>query len=140
MARARKLTPVRSVGDGMANAHDLAEIRAALTRDRSSALARLATLERELSGLVEAADTANIDDEHDPEGATTAFERAQVISLLEQARRQLDALDAAEARLAAGSYGICERCGAPIAVARLIALPGATACVACAQTERGPRA
>jgi RNA polymerase-binding transcription factor DksA len=123
----------------MPNPQELADIRAALTRDRTSTLARLATLEQELSGLVEAADTANIDDEHDPEGATTAFERAQVISLLEQARRQLDALDAADARMAAGTFGLCQRCAAPIAVARLLALPSATACVGCADTERRQR-
>src|ERR1700736_6511741 len=83
----RKQTASPGVAERM-TAEDLAEIRAALTRDRTVAIDRLATLERELSGLVEAADTANIDDEHDPEGATTAFERAQVISLMEQARRQ----------------------------------------------------
>jgi DnaK suppressor protein len=116
-------------------AEDLAEIRAALTRDRTAAIDRLATLERERSGLVEAADTANIDDEHDPEGATTAFERAQVISLMEQARRQLEAFDAADARMAEGTFGLCRRCGEPIAVARLLALPGATTCLACAQHE-----
>jgi DnaK suppressor protein len=116
----------------MSDPHDLAEVRTLLTEERASTLARLATLERELSGMVEAADTANIDDEHDPEGATIAFERAQVIALLEQARRHLDALDVADARIAAGTYGTCQRCGAPIPVARLRALPGATTCVACA--------
>jgi DnaK suppressor protein len=114
-------------------ARDVDEIRTALHEQRA------AGLERELAAMVDAADSANLDDEHDPEGATVAFERAQVISLLEQARRQLDALEAAGARMAAGTHGTCARCGGPIAFARLVALPATDVCVACAQTGRGRR-
>jgi DnaK suppressor protein len=40
--------------------------------------------------------------------------------------------------IAAGTYGLCQRCGEPIAVARLNALPYASQCVHCAgrQDER----
>jgi RNA polymerase-binding transcription factor DksA len=38
---------------------------------------------------------------------------------------------AAEARLAAGTYGVCEACALYIPVARLRALPTARLCVAC---------
>lgn len=40
------------------------------------------------------------DDEHDPEGTTIAFERAQVRSLLDQAKTDRAALQDATARLA----------------------------------------
>src|SRR4051812_39112327 len=52
----------------------------AMSRDR--ALVRVASLEDDWQNIVDAADTANLDDEHDPEGSTVAYERAMVISLL----------------------------------------------------------
>ena len=80
----------------------------------------------------QAADSANTDDEHDPEGATIAFERQHVVALIGQARDQLAAIDAALRRLDEGGYGQCERCGQPIAPERLAARPTATRCVSCA--------
>ena len=73
---------------------------------------RIAELTREFDAIVDASDHANLDDEHDPEGATVGFERAQVSALLERARTQLADLDAATERLRLGTYGACERCGA----------------------------
>ncbi|WP_238694222.1 TraR/DksA family transcriptional regulator [Nocardioides daphniae] len=73
----------------------------------------------------------NADDEHDPEGATIAFERSQVAALATQARRQLEEVDEALARVDAGTYGVCERCGGPIPAARLEARPLARTCVTC---------
>ena len=63
--------------------------------------------------MVAASRSSNADDEHDPEGATIAFERQQVVALLEQARRRLADVEAALARREAGAYGICETCGRP---------------------------
>jgi DnaK suppressor protein len=41
-------------------------------------------------------------------------------------------------RIAQGTYGICQRCGQPIAAARLEALPYTPYCVTCeAQVEQG---
>ncbi len=106
--------------------------RKLLTAQRAEALTRAAALERELRGIVEAAGQANTDDEHDPEGATIAFERQHVAALLSQAREHLAAIDAALRRLDGGSYGVCERCGQPIGAARLTARPVATTCIGCA--------
>ena len=75
---------------------------------------------------------SNADDEHDPEGATIAFERAQLVAVLKQATSDLTELDAALARVEGGTYGVCERCGLPIALARLEARPAARRCIACA--------
>ena len=104
---------------------------------RERALERVAALEREFAGLAEAASSAGTDDEHDPEGATLAFERQHTAALLEAAREQVEALDAALGRLAAGRSGICDRCGRPIGEDRLAARPAATACIQCAGA--GPR-
>jgi RNA polymerase-binding transcription factor DksA len=76
------------------------------------------------------------DDEHDPEGATVAFERQHVAALLGQARDCLVQIDAAMARLAEGSYDTCDRCGRPVGAARHAARPAATTCIDCASRRR----
>ena len=53
----------------------------------------------------DSAELVGADDEHDPEGATLAFERAQLAACWSQARQHLAELDQALARLAAGQYG-----------------------------------
>ena len=111
-------------------------VRAALRAERAATLDQVAGLEREFGGIVAASQAANADDEHDPEGATIAYERQHVVSLLEQARDHLAAIDDALSRLDEGGYGRCEICGQPIAPERLAARPTATRCVACASRRR----
>ena len=103
-----------------------------LAARRAETEAMVASLTRRLAGIIESSTWTTNDDEHDPEGVTVAFERAQVAGLLEQARVELVALAAAEGRLAEGTYGVCERCGGPIGEGRLEALPAATRCIRCA--------
>jgi RNA polymerase-binding transcription factor DksA len=103
-----------------------------LLAEQARARERVAVLEREFAGLSEAASSAGTDDEHDPEGATLAFERQHAAALLEAAREQAAAVDAALRRLAAGRYGVCDRCGQPIAADRLAARPAAATCIGCA--------
>ena len=103
-----------------------------LAAARERAVARLAALEREFGGIVEAAQGVSTDDEHDPEGATLAFERQHVAALLEAAREQVATVDAALRRLDEGRYGVCDRCGQPIGAERLAARPAAATCVRCA--------
>lgn len=47
-------------------------------------------------------------------------------------REEVVQIQAALARLAAGRYGTCERCEAPISEERLSVLPATPICVACA--------
>jgi DnaK suppressor protein len=108
------------------------EPREMLAAERASTLEQLGGLEREFAGIVDSSASANADDEHDPEGATIAFERQHVVALIDQAGEHLDAIDAALQRLEDGTYGRCESCGQPIAPERLAARPTATRCVACA--------
>lgn len=114
-----------------------AELRAALTAERAEATDRLEALAADFEGLIEASRAIANDDEHDPEGATIAFERSQVATLAEQARRRVAELDLALDRLSAGSYGTCESCGGGIAVERLIARPSARTCIGCAALASG---
>jgi DnaK suppressor protein len=104
-----------------------------LADERAAALAQIESLTREFDGVVAASRASNADDEHDPEGATIAFERQQVVALLEQARRRLADVEAALARRDAGDYGTCETCGRPIAADRLAARPAARTCIDCAR-------
>ena len=104
-----------------------------LAVERAAALAQIEALTREFDGVVAASKASNADDEHDPEGATIAFERQQVVALLDQARRRLADVDAALARRAEGGYGTCESCGRSIAPERLAARPAARTCIACAR-------
>lgn len=108
------------------------DVRAALADRRAEASRRLASLTGRFDEVVDAAVGSNLDDEHDPEGATIAFERSQIGALVHQATTELEEIGAAEQRLAAGAYGRCERCGASIPVGRLQARPTARTCVGCA--------
>ena len=110
--------------------------RERLEAEHRQTLARLADLTEDFDAVVAASRDTNADDEHDPEGATIAFERSQVQALLRQARRHLDEVEAAMARLPEGTYGICESCGEPIGEGRLEARPVARTCITCAAAGR----
>ena len=113
----------------------MSDPRALLEAERHQTLRRLAALTDEFDEVVAASRDTNADDEHDPEGATIAFERSQVGALVRQAEEHLAEIDAAVARLAAGTYGVCERCGQQIAPARLEARPVARTCIGCASAR-----
>ena len=112
------------------------DARDLLEAERQATLRRLAALTGDFDEVVAASRDSNADDEHDPEGATIAFERSQVAALVRQARERLTEISAALARLEDGSYGTCARCGQPIPAARLEARPAASTCVGCAARAR----
>lgn len=107
-------------------------VRDELLRLRASTEAEAATLAQDLEALFRASRDSNADDEHDPEGATIGFERAQLTALLATARERIAEVDEALRRVDTATYGICERCGQPIAGERLAARPFARCCMACA--------
>jgi RNA polymerase-binding transcription factor DksA len=111
---------------------DLERARAALLAERDAAHARLTALDADLAEVITAASGSNLDDEHDPEGATVAFEREQLAALRNDTRHRINEIDDALSRLATGTYGICERCGAPIGDERLAARLSARRCLTCA--------
>jgi RNA polymerase-binding transcription factor len=110
----------------------MADPQQVLARERALTVRRVQVLEREFAELAAAASAGGTDDEHDPEGATLAFERQHTAALLEQAREQVAAIDAALGRVAARRYGVCERCGQPIGAERLAARPAAATRIRCA--------
>jgi len=109
-----------------------------LAADRQQTLNRLAELEREFTAIVTSASegSAGNDDEHDPEGATVAFERQHVAALAAQVRDHLAAIDAALRKIDSGIYEICDICGGPIGAERLAARPSSLICIRCAAKRR----
>src|SRR3984957_16381572 len=87
-----------------------------LNAERARALGYLADLERDFAAIVTSAreGAAGGDDEHDPEGATVAFERQHVAALISREHEHLSAIDAALRKVDSGIYEICDRCGEPI--------------------------
>ncbi|MER5730275.1 TraR/DksA C4-type zinc finger protein [Streptomyces sp. NPDC002138] len=128
-------------GQGERGPASATAIRARLAADRADTLAQIAALGRDFDAIVAANALVAVDDEHDPEGASTAFERSHVAALITRAREHLEELDRAWERLERGEYGHCEGCGAPIPPERLEIRPAATTCVRCAQADvrRPPR-
>jgi DnaK suppressor protein len=63
--------------------------------------------------------------------ASQVFAQQRDLALRDHNEIQLAAVDAALARLAAGTYGTCVTCGKPVSAARLEVLPAAAHCIDC---------
>jgi len=101
------------------------------TTDRKTALtARLADLTARLHGIDEALREGHTQDWED---LATEREGEEVLEGIGQAGLQeIRQIEHALARIDAGDYGICAKCGGEIAEARLDVLPWTPLCAACA--------
>ena len=99
-------------------AQRLREARAELYRTVAQTDDELATLESHQPGAP-------------GEDVNTELATAVLSRLEGQEKHELDEIDAAQARIAAGTFGVCEGCGKPIPLARLRAMPTARSCVPC---------
>ena len=105
-----------------------------LSRDRREARHALMTTDAELVGYTREHPGDLLDD------ASTDTTCRLLARLEERDRRVLEEIDAAEERLAKGTFGVCEACAKAIPFARLRALPAARLCVGCEETaERAMR-
>ena len=100
------------------------EARATLTIER-------ARLHEELSIAIQAPGQMTYGSQ--AAAATQVFEQQRDLALRDRSEQQLGLVDAALARLDAGTFGTCVRCGLAIAPERLEALPWAEHCIACAR-------
>jgi DnaK suppressor protein len=65
---------------------------------------------------------------------------ADLLARLEgRERHELDEIQAAQARLETGSFGVCEDCGGAIPLPRLRAVPWARHCLGCQARDERPR-
>jgi DnaK suppressor protein len=69
------------------------------------------------------------------DSAQSTAERGKVLALIDRLRGQLRDVERALRKMDDGTYGLCERCGQPIGIERLEALPYSTLCVSCKQKE-----
>lgn len=94
-----------------------------------------------LSGGIDAGvfqdDETDAADQHPADDASELFEREKNMSVLLTLQASLQEINDALGKFDAGTYGVCETCGKPIAEKRLQALPEATHCIECqARLER----
>jgi DnaK suppressor protein len=101
---------------------------------------RLQARARELEALVRAG--RQLDQPVAPDKAIgrltrqDALQQQQMsVELIRRYEGELVRVRQALQRLDDGTYGLCQRCGEPIAPARLNAMPHATVCVACADRK-----
>jgi len=100
--------------------------------------------QREIDGLHDEIVNANQSDSygaknHPAEDATEMFTRERSLAIEAELRREMGRIDHALARIAEGSYGVCEVGGEEIPVERLEARPVATLCIV-HQRERDQQA
>jgi DnaK suppressor protein len=96
-------------------------------RARELLAAERARIERQLAELGEAGDSGELasGDQHLADEASDLYEQEVRLGRLEDLRRDLEAVERAEERLAAGTYGLSVESGEPIPAARLEAIPWA---------------
>lgn len=70
---------------------------------------------------------------HDADLGTRVADEELALELLAPETEILAEVDAALDRVRRGTFGTCEGCGKPIALARLTALPYARRCIRCAR-------
>jgi DnaK suppressor protein len=112
------------------------DVRARLEQALADNAAQLRALAGQHDDIIAASRDSNADDEHDPEGATIAFERQQVVALVRQLERTRAELQRALELAGTRGYGVCERCDADIGAERLEARPNARTCIDCARVSR----
>jgi RNA polymerase-binding transcription factor DksA len=107
---------------------DTAEFRTLLEAERTRLVHAVGFLHLESPGNGED-ELGGGTDNHLGDVATLTFERELDEGLEQGAQYTLDAIEAALARIDAGTYGTCEVCGRPIGVERLRAIPWASLCI-----------
>ncbi|GAC1311442.1 MAG: hypothetical protein NVSMB16_08230 [Acidimicrobiales bacterium] len=102
-----------------------AAVRASLESERDE-------LQAELADLGGGAISGDHYDAGFADSSQVTAERGEAEALAGRLQETLDDVNAALARLDAGTFGVCEGCGAPVGDARLEAIPAARQCMACA--------
>jgi RNA polymerase-binding transcription factor len=112
---------------------ELNDVRNQLRADVKRLNAELDDVAGDLADLMRDAGESAGSDQADVGSAT--FERDQEMTIVNNARDMLEQSEHALARIADGTYGVCEMCGNPIGKNRLMVFPRATMCLTCKQRE-----
>lgn len=124
--------PVRPGEDPWTD-EEVAEVQADLRTEVERLRADVESADTALADLLRDASDGAGDDQAD--AGSKNFEREHEMSIAANARDMLIQSERALARIAAGTYGICESCGEPIGKARLQVFPRATLCMSCKQKQ-----
>jgi RNA polymerase-binding protein DksA len=110
---------------------DIEEFRSLLQDERKRIADAIEYLASEKPGTMqdELGDVSWGADNHVGDAASITFDRELDEGLGEGAQQTLDQIDRALAKLDAGTFGTCERCGKAIGEERLRARPWATLCI-----------
>ena len=113
----------------------IASFAGVLELERERVCAEIAEFELEgQESLSEVSGENNYRDHMADQGSAT-FARELDMTLEERARESLARIERALARIEAGTYGVCVRCGEPIGADRLEAMPEAELCISCKEHE-----
>ena len=116
---------------------ELEEFRKMLEEERERLTEELEAMEEHAPEVEEQVgmDIGGGYDEDLADVASSTFEREKGLALESSVQAMLAQVEEALSRIDDGSYGICQRCGAPIDAARLRVLPYATLCIRCKELE-----
>jgi DnaK suppressor protein len=107
---------------------DIAKAERALKQERAQLVHQLDELGAAESGELR----SDLDfGESFADAAAVTAERTEILGVVESLKSQVDDIDTALARIEAGTYGTCDRCGQKIGVDRLEFRPASVLCVSC---------
>lgn len=112
---------------------ELEEVRSQLQAELDRLAEGIAEAEADIADLLH--DTGDGAGEDQADAGAKTFEREHEMSLAANTREMYEQTARALARIAAGTYGVCESCGNPIGKRRLQAFPRATLCLSCKQRQ-----
>ncbi|MDO8477737.1 MAG: TraR/DksA family transcriptional regulator [Candidatus Rokubacteria bacterium] len=122
-----------TAGKGQLDADRSSEFRGLLREARHQLLRTVVVTDGELASL----------SDHEPGSLVEDSARGIMADLLARLegreRHELDEIQAAQARLETGSFGVCEDCGGAIPLPRLRAVPWARHCLGCQTRDERPR-
>ncbi len=109
---------------------DTEHFRARLLDERKRVVDAIDNIHSENPGsLGDETEEPMFQDNHLGDIATATFDREMASTLEDNSTHVLGEIDAALARIDAGTFGTCQACGGPIGDERLDALPWATLCI-----------
>jgi len=116
---------------------ELKAVRRALVELRRRLADNLQHMQTEAlrTGGGERAELSDTPLEHLADRGSDNFDRELMIGILQNSEAEICEIDAALAKIDAGTYGVCDNCNGKISRSRLKALPFARLCIKCKQAE-----
>lgn len=110
-----------------------AHIEDILLRERERVTDSMTQKEEEVQGALTDTGELTLYDQHPADVGTETYQQEQDMMLAQQLSRRQEEIDEALRRLRTEPerFGVCERCGKPIGMARLEVIPEARFCAEC---------